>query len=301
MAKIRTHQFKHSDGPVAAHKHPNGGGWVANTATVAETAYVGPKAKVYGNAEVIGNAQISDNAQVRDNARVYGNASASGNAKIYGDAHVYGDAEVYDNVFINEKVYGNAKVLGNAHVFGDAKIYGNAEILDESIICAQVRIYDNTKISGKTTIRRASRYCGDTHIHNNKRTVGNGKYKKMREQSAKLNETNDCAVVAIALTCKQPYEKIHTLLAKQGRRKRQGTYDHMMSAAYKELGYELVPSKRFKSKTTVTLGREVKGTSGRYIVCTDRHVAAIVTGSLEDWTGGRRCHIKEIYKVQKIA
>ena len=32
------------------HKHPNGKGWVENTANVAETAYVGPKALVYGNA-----------------------------------------------------------------------------------------------------------------------------------------------------------------------------------------------------------------------------------------------------------
>ena len=35
-------------GPVPAHQHPNGGGWVADTARVADTAYVGPYAKVAG-------------------------------------------------------------------------------------------------------------------------------------------------------------------------------------------------------------------------------------------------------------
>ena len=35
-------------GPVPAHQHPNGGGWVANTAHVAESVYVGPLAAVAG-------------------------------------------------------------------------------------------------------------------------------------------------------------------------------------------------------------------------------------------------------------
>ena len=41
-----THDF--GRGPVPAHQHPNGGGWVADTATVSAEAYVGPRAKVAG-------------------------------------------------------------------------------------------------------------------------------------------------------------------------------------------------------------------------------------------------------------
>jgi hypothetical protein len=33
--------FQDGIGPVPAHRHINGGGWVANTAFVAETAFVG--------------------------------------------------------------------------------------------------------------------------------------------------------------------------------------------------------------------------------------------------------------------
>ena len=44
--------FDFGNGPVPAHKHPNGGGWVADSATVADTAYVGPDAKVSGSARV---------------------------------------------------------------------------------------------------------------------------------------------------------------------------------------------------------------------------------------------------------
>jgi hypothetical protein len=44
--------FKDGYGYVPAHRHPNGGGWVANTAYVADTAFVGHDARVYGHARV---------------------------------------------------------------------------------------------------------------------------------------------------------------------------------------------------------------------------------------------------------
>jgi hypothetical protein len=56
--------FDFGEGPVPAHQHPNGLGWVADTATVEVSAFVGSDAQVYGNAQVRGNAQVSGNAQV---------------------------------------------------------------------------------------------------------------------------------------------------------------------------------------------------------------------------------------------
>jgi hypothetical protein len=47
---MTTFDFGDGKGPVSAHQHVNGGGWIANTATVADTACIGPNAKVYGNA-----------------------------------------------------------------------------------------------------------------------------------------------------------------------------------------------------------------------------------------------------------
>ena len=49
--------FDFGRGPVAAHPHPHGGGWVADTASVAPTVWVAP------------NARIADNAVVRDQVR----------------------------------------------------------------------------------------------------------------------------------------------------------------------------------------------------------------------------------------
>ena len=46
------------------HQHPNGGGWVQNTAKVAETAFLGKDAVVYGDAVVLWNSSISGKARV---------------------------------------------------------------------------------------------------------------------------------------------------------------------------------------------------------------------------------------------
>ena len=70
-----TYDFEDGVGPVPAHQHSRGRGWVANTARVESSAYIGPNAKVFGNAWVFGNAVV------RGNARVYGNAWVFGTAK----------------------------------------------------------------------------------------------------------------------------------------------------------------------------------------------------------------------------
>ena len=49
-----TFDFDDGNGPVPAHRHSNGRGWVADTATVSPDAYVGPNAWVFGNARVSG-------------------------------------------------------------------------------------------------------------------------------------------------------------------------------------------------------------------------------------------------------
>ena len=72
--EMTTFDFGDGNGPVPAHKHPNGGGWVADTATVDETAYVGAEAQVFCDAKVYGNAVVFGNAWVSSDAEVCGNA-----------------------------------------------------------------------------------------------------------------------------------------------------------------------------------------------------------------------------------
>ena len=70
-------------------RHPNGGGWVAETAKVAPTAFVGIFALICDT------AQVSDNAEIFGRACVYGHAKVCDNAKVHEDALVYDDAEIY--------------------------------------------------------------------------------------------------------------------------------------------------------------------------------------------------------------
>jgi len=60
------------------HQHPNGGGWVQDTATVANTVLVGEHALVYGEARVYGEALVCGKALVCGEARVSDEALVCG-------------------------------------------------------------------------------------------------------------------------------------------------------------------------------------------------------------------------------
>ena len=101
---MSSHDF--GSGPVPAHQHHNGGGWVADTASVDATVYVGPNAVVadyamWGVAAIgagylaglyvgyavpcLHYAVVSDRAVVSGDAKVLG-AKVSGRAVVTGDA-----------------------------------------------------------------------------------------------------------------------------------------------------------------------------------------------------------------------
>ena len=106
--------FEDGNGKVPAHRHPNGGGWVANTAYVADTAFVGHDARVFNYARVF------DGAEVRNHARVYGYAQAFDYAEVRENAVVFGHARLhgYSEVFADARVSGLAVISGDARVCG---------------------------------------------------------------------------------------------------------------------------------------------------------------------------------------
>ena len=110
--------YRKADSGIPGAPHSNGGGFVANTATVDATAYIGPNAQVLDQARVTGDAKILDYAIVRDNAFIGDSASVSGKAIVGEDASVYGHAKVEDE----------------AHIFGGCIIYDDAVIKDITLI-----------------------------------------------------------------------------------------------------------------------------------------------------------------------
>ncbi|MGN6644617.1 MAG: DUF6055 domain-containing protein, partial [Verrucomicrobiota bacterium] len=105
------------------HTHTNGGGIVANTATVDASAYVGPNAMVLGTAKVYGNARIEDYALV-DGSATIGRSGQSDDPVVSGHAYVTDTAQVY----------GHAKVRDYGWVWGAAKIYDNAIVMAHSMM-----------------------------------------------------------------------------------------------------------------------------------------------------------------------
>ncbi len=136
--------------------HSNGGGLVAETATVAETVYVGSDAIVCGYAKVSGNVKICDHATVTGHAKV------SGNVKICDHARIYGNAKVsdYAHIFGSAKVYENAEVSGHAKISDVIRIYGNTIVTDEIELFGEGNVCGpDTKLTGKNNIREDRGIC----------------------------------------------------------------------------------------------------------------------------------------------
>lgn len=121
---------QHSNGTGIGHYHVNGGGFVAETATVADSVYVGPDAMVTGWANVSGNAVIKDYAVVTGSASVSGNAVIGGHAVIAENAAVKDNAIVgdYAGVMGNAVISENGRVLESGLVYNDYQVSGNATV-----------------------------------------------------------------------------------------------------------------------------------------------------------------------------
>ena len=136
------------------HQHPNGGGWVANTATVDASAFVGSDAQVHGNARVYGNARVSGNAQVSGNARVSGNAQVSGNAWVLNPLTITGSAHTVSLVSYTQIAVGceihdfaywlkNYKTVGKENGYTPEQIKEYGEILNYLVKAAKPYIKRN--------------------------------------------------------------------------------------------------------------------------------------------------------------
>lgn len=96
-------------GLVLAHRHVNGGGWVADTAHVADTAYVGPRARVHGYAVIKDSAVIDEEADVSGYCHIKDYACVRGNAVIRGTCEIADHAIISGNIFLA----GHARIGGH--------------------------------------------------------------------------------------------------------------------------------------------------------------------------------------------
>lgn len=129
---------------IAGHAHANGGGFVADTATVAPTAFVGKGAAVLDGARVEGNARIEDFATVSGRARVSCAAVVAGNALVTQDSAVGGNALVTDFAELCDR----AAVRDNARVLAAGRVFGGNEVCDDATVKGLASIRGVRKVGG---------------------------------------------------------------------------------------------------------------------------------------------------------
>ena len=127
-------------------------------------------------------------------------------------------------------------------------------------------------------------------------------YTSMRDAAQAMNESKDCAVVAVAFACRVPYQVAHLALKANGRRSRDGTMFHITSAAVQDLGFKVEALENIRQKngcryTPKTIGEKLK--RGYYLCRVANHIFAVVNGKVMDWTEGRSHRINFIYRVSK--
>ena len=177
------------------HVHPNGKGWVQNTASVSASVLVGPNAIVSGNAQVSDHAEVSDHALVSGHAQVSGSVWVGGNARVFGAARVWGDARVFGNAQVggdarvfddaevsgdarvsgNAVVYGNARVFENAQVRGSAQVFGNAKVFDKADVYGSARVRENAEVYGNAQVGGEAQVSGYAEVFGNAKVSGNTK------------------------------------------------------------------------------------------------------------------------------
>ncbi len=127
------------------------------------------------------------------------------------------------------------------------------------------------------------------------------KIKKSRYRK-KLNENNDCVVIAVAIAARMTYEKAHGICEYQGRKNGKGIHTVYVLEHLKQIGFKIEKIKNLRQKngshyTPKTIGSRLK--RGYYIIRKNRHAIAVVNGVVEDWTSGRQHHIKDAFKITR--
>lgn len=137
-------------------------------------------------------------------------------------------------------------------------------------------------------------------------------YTALRSATAEHNESNDCAVIAIAATTGSTYAEAHKALRLAGRTARKGVLRSQIFEALSLLGYAAVskrscefimryPSSHQILKNVTTHHPErfnkVWADGSNYLLFTKGHVAGVVNGVNADWTKGRANRVIGIFEV----
>ena len=131
------HDFEDGNGLIRAHRHLNGDGWVADTATVDDTAYIGANARVFGYAKIRGKARIRQYASVSGSSVIEDQACITGQAVIRGSCTINGDTEISGNTVIIRHTTEDIILSESSTSFKARDCLGCPALLDDNYTGAQ--------------------------------------------------------------------------------------------------------------------------------------------------------------------
>lgn len=124
-------------------------------------------------------------------------------------------------------------------------------------------------------------------------------FAKLRHVATKYyNETNCCAVIAVAAAAQVAFGKAYRIMQRLGRPNRRGTPHHVYEQALEKLGYRLEPCDIAMGKTLVTAKRNCPK-RGTFLLLTSRHITCIRDGEMIDWAADNNSR-KRIIWIRKV-
>ena len=170
--------------------HPNGGGFVANNASVSDSAYVGPNARVLGRAKVSEDARIEGYAVIDGQAQISGNAIVKGYALVTGNSTVSGDAIIDDHAAVlNGRIEDSASIgaltiiSGSSTISEQARVYATMNSIDGHHVSGTAQLYGDIELN--TAINRGVFYGYIAEDNVNSSDFGANRVMPVEELTAK--------------------------------------------------------------------------------------------------------------------
>jgi len=148
-----------------------------------------------------------------------------------------------------------------------------------------------------------------------KAEIANNPYNSIKRGEDFRHECNDCAVQAVAVVCRVPYEEAHAACKRVGRKDGDGMGVMQINRVVESFGFKVEPvmtwdmisqypgvHKNLKNVTTHHPHRfnDVWANGRTYLFYTKRHVAAVVNGDNGDWCRRQSLRANLIYEVTSL-
>jgi len=138
-------------------------------------------------------------------------------------------------------------------------------------------------------------------------------YKDAAASGKKLNETNDCTIVALTVVTGKPYAQCKAALEKHGKKARRGCNAIIQEKALKDLGFAVqwISPQSFIDQYPEVHKRALKNVTNHhpdrfpqvfkdgktYLFHNNSHVLAVVDGAVHDHSRGTRRQVKSIHEI----